>query len=97
MPKLELETYRRELAGGEEPTDHQRKFLYLPSPILRDFTNIREIIKKHHRRKDNKPLKEIEIKHKIENCHKEMGELDKWESLHLDKLDFIKHKNSEDA
>lgn len=43
---------------------------------------------------DNKPLKEIEIKHKIENYRKQMGELDKWKSLHLDDLDFIKDNNS---
>lgn len=94
MPKLELETFRRKLAGDEEPTDHQRKFLYLPSPILRDFTNLRKIIEKYNRRKDNKPLKEIEIKHKIANYHKQMVELDKWKSLHLDELDFIRDEKS---
>lgn len=73
----------------QKPTEHQRKFLYLPLPIFRDFTNIRTIIEKYDGHKDGKPLKEIEFKHKIKDRHKKMVELDKWKDLHLDKLKFI--------
>lgn len=88
MPKLELEPFRRVLKGDLEPTDHQRRFLYIPLPIFRDYTNIRDIVIKHNGRRDGKALHEIAIKHKIQHCHDEMGKLDQWEKLHLDELDY---------
>lgn len=84
MPKLELEPFRRVLDGDQEPTEHQRKFLYLPLPILRDYTNIRSIIIKHTRRKNNTPLRGIEII----AYHRKMSKLDEWENLHLDELEY---------
>lgn len=87
MARSELPPFHRVL--GEEPSDHQRKFLYLPLPIFRDYTNIRSIIIKYYSRKDNKPQKEIEITQKIKRCHAQMEELGKWNELHLDELDFI--------
>lgn len=89
MLAMELEPFRRVLDEGEKPSEHQRKFLYLPLPIFQDYTNIRSIIVKYNHRKDGKPLKQIEIKHKIEDCHKRMGNLKKWKDLHLDELNFI--------
>ena len=86
MAKQVVEPFHRVL---DVPTDHQRKFLYLPFPIFRDFTNVRSIVIKHQRRKDGKPMKEIEIKQKIKKCHNEMGHLEKWNNLHLDELDYI--------
>lgn len=88
MPKLVLEPFERELFGDEEPSEHQMKFLYLPLPIFRDYTNIRSIIIKYNRKKDGKPLKGIEINQKIKACHTKLGELDQWEELHLDELEF---------
>lgn len=87
MPKLELEPFHRALDGDQEPTDHQRKFLYLPLPIFRDYTNIRSIIINHTHRKNGK-LTEFIIKKKIEACHSKLGELGEWKNLHLDKLEF---------
>lgn len=89
MPTIELEPFHRELDENQELSDHQRNFLYLPLSIFRDFTNIRSIIIKHDRRKDGKPLKEIEIKHKIKQRHNQMINLEKWNDLHLDELNFM--------
>lgn len=85
----QLPPFYRRLDGDQEPSDHQRKFLYLPLSIFRDYTNIRSIILKYNRRTDNKPQKEIEINQKIKRCHNEMGALHKWPEWHLDKLEFI--------
>lgn len=88
MSKRRLEPFHRTL-DEHWIEEHQRKFLSLPLPIFRDFTNIRSIIIEHNIAKNGKPLKEIEIKHKIEKCHKQMTKLRKWKVLHLDELDFI--------
>lgn len=89
MPKKSLQPYKRVLYGENKPSDHQRTFLYLPLETFRDYTNIRSIIQKYHGRTDKKPLKEIEIKQKIKKYHSELGNLNKWNDWHLDKLDFI--------
>lgn len=89
MPKVELPPFHRYLDANQEPTDYQRRFLYLPLSIFREHTNIRSIIQKHDPRKDNKPQKEIEINQKIKKYHSAMGSLKKWRELHLDKLEFI--------
>lgn len=88
MPKRELPLFSRDLHEQPEPSEHQRKFLYLPLPIFREYTNIRSIVLKYDRRKGDKPLKEIEINQKIKKYHSEMDKLRKWDEMHLDELDF---------
>lgn len=86
MRHQEIEPFRRKLNGV--PNGHQEKFLYLPLAIFRDHTNIRSIVTTYGRRKDGKRLKEIEIKHKIEKIHRELGQLDQWKKRHLGELYF---------
>lgn len=87
MARRLLKPFTRQL--DQEPTDHQRKFLYLPFPIFRDFTNIRSIVIDNHEKRKGKPPPEFVIKKTIEKHHADLSELDKWEKLNLDKLEFI--------
>lgn len=86
MMRQEIEPFRRKVNGV--PTVHQAKFLYLPLAIFRDHTNIRSIVTCYEKRKDGKPLKEIEIKHKIQKIHRRLDKLDKWKDWHLGELYF---------
>lgn len=86
---MEVQPVHRVKHEEQEPSEHQRKFLYLPLEIFRDCTNIRSIIVKYDSRNDGKPLKQIEIKHKIADRHKQMQNLETWKDLHLDELNFI--------
>lgn len=87
MARRLLKPFIRQL--DQEPTDHQRKFLHLPFPIFRDFTNIRSIVIDNHKKRKGKPPPEFVIKKTIGKYHDELSELDKWERLNLDKLEFI--------
>lgn len=84
MKRQEIEPFRRKVNGL--PNIHQKKFLYLPLAIFRDHTNIRSIVTCYNKRKDGKPLKEIEIKQKIKKIHDRLGELEKWTDWHLGEL-----------
>lgn len=88
MAKKLLEPFTRELSGDKEPDDQQRKFLYLPLPILRKFTNIESIITEEYIMKHAKQPTKREIEQLIEKCHQQMGQLNKWKQLKLTKLDF---------
>lgn len=88
---MEIKRYDRVIEG--EPSDHQRRFLYIPLPIFRKCTNIRDIIEQYHGRKDKKPRNGIEIENKIKKIYSELGQLERWSEWHLDKLDYIWPKN----
>lgn len=96
MAMKTLEPFTRESSGGKDPTDHQRKFLYLPLPILRDFTNIKEIATDEYIMKNAKQPTERELEQSIEKYHEQMGQLNKWKHLKLSKLDFdLPHSDTE--
>lgn len=86
MSRQLIEPFRRNFNGM--PSDHQVKFLYLPLAIFRDYTNIRSIVTCYQKRPDGKPLKEIEIKQKIQKIHQQLDQLDKWKDWHLGELYF---------
>lgn len=88
MAEKFLEPFIRELKGDKDPNDHQRKFLYLPLPIFRDFTNIKSIATDEYISKNAKQPTKREIDESIEKYHQQMGQLNRWKHLKLSKLDF---------
>lgn len=83
-----LEPFTREIVGGKEPNDQQRNFLFLPLPILRDFTNIESIVTDDYIMKYAKQPTKREIDETIEKRHLQMGQLNKWKHWKLSKLKF---------
>lgn len=83
-----LEPFFREQHEGDEPSDHQRRFLYLPLSILRDFTNIELIIKDDFIKKKARLPTKTEMEKTIVKYHQQMGQLNKWKNWKLNKLEF---------
>lgn len=83
-----LEPFYRKLNDDQEPNDHQRMFLYLPLPILRDFTNIESLIIDDFVMKKAKQPTQAEIEKTIDKYHQQMGQLKKWKNWELHKLEF---------
>lgn len=94
MTKKLLPQFKRELNEKDEPSNHQRKFLYLPLPVFRDFTNICSIVIDGYVQKKFKQPTNMLVEVKIEKYHKELGQLNKWKSRHLDKLEFLLPQNA---
>lgn len=89
MSRKKIPRFKRVVVSGEEPTDHQRNFLYLPWLILRDYTNIGSIIEEHHGRTDGKKLTNFQQNQKIKLFHSKLGQLNMWNEWHFDQLDFL--------
>lgn len=90
-----LEPFSRKLTEGPEPNDHQQHFLYLPLPILRDFTNIESLITDDFIMKKAKQPTKTETEQIIERYHQQMGQLTKWKQWKLHKLEFkVSHSNT---
>lgn len=83
-----LEPFSRQLNEGQEPTDHQRKFLYLPLSMLRDFTNIESIVTDTYIANYAKLPSKTEVEKTIEKYHQQLGQLNKWKHWKLSKLEF---------
>lgn len=77
-----------------EFTDQQRKFMYLPLAVFKNFTNIQEVFAENYRNARGKDPKQIEIKKAVEKIRNELPNPDSWTKWSLSKLDFIwpKHK-----
>lgn len=83
-----LKPFIRELPPDQEPTDHQRRFLFLPFAIFQDFTNIEKIVSDQFTKKHGKKPPLFVLKKTIQTRHKNLSQLDKWKEWGLNKLKF---------
>lgn len=86
MAQKTQQVFSRTLDG--EPTDHQRKFVYLPLSVFRDYTNVRSLVIEKYKAKKDKHPPEFVIKKTVEKYHKQLSQLNRWDELGLDKLDY---------